>query len=159
MKTINKFEGDYRFLSNFYLSPIFFEGKWYPSVEHAYQAAKTLDAKAREPFQMEAPILRPVISMTAGQAKYAGRKLKIRPDWDKIKVSIMTELVGAKFMKPSLRRHLLSTGDATLIEGNTWGDTFWGVCKGKGLNHLGRILMQLRSRIETVIVLDIDPKV
>ena len=47
--------------------------------------------------------------------------------------------------------NLLATGKATLVEGNSWGDTFWGVCRGKGKNMLGKILMRVRKRLATIV--------
>jgi len=57
----------------------------------------------------------------------------------------MLDLVRKKFENPLLRAMLLATEDAVLVEGNTWNDTFWGVCRGRGENWLGRILMQVRE--------------
>jgi predicted NAD-dependent protein-ADP-ribosyltransferase YbiA (DUF1768 family) len=59
----------------------------------------------------------------------------------------MRTLVRRKFMDPILAVKLLGTGDAILIEGNGWGDTYWGVCKGAGLNKLGLILMETRELV------------
>lgn len=85
---------------------------------------------------------------SASQAKAAGKKVLLREDWDQIKVDVMTEVVRLKFQQnPELRTKLLSTGDALLVEGNWWKDTFWGVCNGIGNNHLGQILMKVRSEI------------
>lgn len=82
----------------------------------------------------------------AVDAKKLGKLVTIRPDWDEIKVEVMYEIVKAKFhYNPDLREMLLATEDAELIEGNWWGDTFWGVCKGQGLNNLGKILMRVRD--------------
>jgi predicted NAD-dependent protein-ADP-ribosyltransferase YbiA (DUF1768 family) len=68
----------------------------------------------------------------------------IRSDWDEVKVEVMRALVRIKF-STDLQPHLLSTGEAELVEGNWWGDQFWGVCDGKGENWLGRILMETRA--------------
>lgn len=132
---INSFHGEYRFLSNFWPVDVTLDGVTYPSVEHAYVAAKTLDVAIRgEILMIELP----------GDVKRLGRKIKLRSDWEAVKLSIMTDLVRQKFARPDLRKLLAMTGKATLIEGNTWGDTFWGVCKGVGENHLGKILMEVR---------------
>lgn len=140
MSEIREFSGHYHFLSNFHIDEIEFEGKIYPSVEHAYQAAKTIDEEERE-----------IIRTTngPGMAKKLGRHVHIRSDWEEIKISVMTELVYRKFSRNlELKKKLISTGDLTLIEGNWWGDKFWGVCNGQGLNHLGRILMAVRSSFQ-----------
>jgi ribA/ribD-fused uncharacterized protein len=73
----------------------------------------------------------------------------MRPDWEQVKILIMTSLVRDKFTRhQDLKEQLLATGDAELIEGNWWGDTFWGVCKGKGENHLGKVLMKVREELK-----------
>lgn len=142
---IEKFTGQYAFLSNFYASPITYEGIIYPTVEHAFQAAKTDD-----------PEIRKIIAAKAkpGQAKYAGGRRGIIKDfdfnaWEAKKVAVMEACVRAKFQHPELRAQLKDTGDQELQEGNHWNDTFWGVSlkTGKGKNHLGRILMKIRDEI------------
>ena len=85
---------------------------------------------------------------TPGQAKRAGSKVQLRPEWDKIRLGIMRELLQLKFSTPELRKALVWTDPAHLEETNTWGDTFWGVCDGEGENHLGRILMELRDDLK-----------
>lgn len=136
---IAEFQGDYRFLSNFWPAEVVFEGITYPTVEHAYQAAKTLDvAERRRIAAMPAP----------ADAKRAGRALPLRPDWERVKFEVMEICVRYKFTHhPDLRAKLLATGDATLEEGNTWGDRVWGVYQGQGENRLGRILMRVRSEL------------
>lgn len=129
----------YRFLSNFYHSPITYERLRYPTVEHAYQAAKVADQALRQPFTSF--LLKP------GQAKRLGRKLPIRPDWEEVKLNVMLDLLRLKFAHEQLAGALLATGEEELIEGNDWGDTFWGVCAGLGQNHLGRLLMQIRGEL------------
>lgn len=135
---IAEFENEYRWLSNFWMSDVKMYGKIYPSVEHAYQAAKTLDLALREKMRL---------CKTAAGVKKMGRKLVIREDWESIKISVMEELVTRKFQNTELRAKLLATGDAELIEGNWWKDFFWGVCNGVGENNLGKILMRIRDKI------------
>jgi len=137
---IDKFRGEFRFLSNFWIWPIFYEEFTYLSVEHAYQASKTLSVREKMQILQE--------SSPSG-AKKLGRKVTVRKDWDKVKLRIMEELLRQKFMSYNhkLQDRLLETGDAELIEGNNWGDTFWGVCNGKGENHLGKLLMKIRKEI------------
>lgn len=139
VKPIDKFADDHAFLSNFWPSEVTLDGLQYPSVEHAYQAAKTNDAQERKKIRS---------LNKASQAKSAGKKVMLRPDWERVKLKVMEELVTEKFTKhPELRKLLLETGNHELVEGNHWGDTFWGVCKGKGHNHLGKILMKVRAKI------------
>lgn len=136
MTTIDSFSGQYSWLSNFYLCTILFEGHVYPSVEHAFQAAKA------HPSQ-RAPFTNPCV--TPGYAKKMGRAIVLPGAWDSVRISVMRLLLEDKFRHYGLRQALLETGDATLVEGNTWGDTFWGVCRGKGGNMLGRLLMERRA--------------
>lgn len=140
--TIDRFDGtEYEFLSNFYPSEVFYKGMFYPTVEHAFQAAKTLDPREREKIRA---------ASTPGRAKYLGRTTDLRDDWEDIKFEVMEYLVRQKFTPPPrhLWARLLATGDAELIEGNTWGDTIWGVVDGVGENHLGKILMKVRAELQ-----------
>ena len=136
---INSFRDEYRFLSNFWFVDVEFEGIVYPSIEHAYVAAKTLDESKR----LEISKVR-----TPGEVKRLGRSLELREDWEDVKLDVMKELVTKKFNNSKLKRQLLATKDQELVEGNTWGDTFWGVCRDKGSNHLGKILMQVRQELK-----------
>lgn len=139
------FSGQLAFLSNFYPSMVTLDGVWYGSVEHAYQAAKTLDKIQRIPFQHS--------EMTAGQAKRAGRALTPRPDWEVSKVPIMRLLLASKFSHSTgLAVQLLDTRDLPLGETNTWHDNEWGdclcgrpACVAPGKNLLGISLMRLRD--------------
>ena len=135
---INKFEGEYAFLSNFYYSPFMFQGRQYPTVEHFFQAHK---AKTYEDF------ISVLVEPTPKGAKQVGRKIKMREDWETVKDTIMLEGLRAKFSIKGLREKLLATGDEELIEGNHWHDTYWGVCNGVGKNKLGKMLMQVREEI------------
>jgi len=135
---IDSFRDEFAFLSNFYESVIYVDGQKYQSVEHAYQASKTLD-----PFSKK--LIRE--AKTPSQAKKLGKSVKLRPDWESVKIDLMKSFIVKKFENPFLRPLLLETGDAELVEGNTWGDKFWGVCKGEGHNWLGKLLMQVRLEI------------
>jgi len=139
MKIKNFTNTEHRFLSNFYPCTITFMDITYPSVEHAFQASKTLDMEIREKIA-KAP--------TPGKAKKMGRKVKLRFDWEDVKEVFMFLLLQKKFAIPKLQRKLLATGDAELVEGNNWGDTYWGVCKGVGKNRLGELLMRVRQEIK-----------
>jgi len=143
---IDDFRNDNQFLSNFAPAPVTLEGVEYPTVEHAYQAAKTLDPGERQMIRL---------ASTPDLAKKMSRKLTRRPDWPEVKVEIMRELVWQKFQgHPDLRVLLLATGDAELVEGNTWHDNFWGNCRcpkcadSQGQNWLGRLLMEVRERLQ-----------
>lgn len=135
------FSGHYRFLSNFHPSPLIWMGHSWPNVENAYQWAKESDPEKVELFKM----------MTPGQAKKYGGKGD--ETWSHRKVSVMTELVEAKFdQNEDLSELLLATGIERIIELNTWGDTFWGMVYSPdgrlvGTNRLGDILMLIRMRL------------
>lgn len=138
---ITNFHGDNRFLSNFYPVVIEFDGSEYDSVEHAFQAAKTVNPDERVKFQH--------YGVTPAKAKAMGRTVSLRRDWEQVKNTIMLDLLRLKFEKYSdLGRCLIATRNAELIEGNWWGDTYWGVCNGEGENHLGKLLMQVREEIQ-----------
>ena len=136
---ITSFSGQYAFLSNFYPSPIYYNGLHYPTVEHAYQSMKTEDHGLRVGI---------AALLTPGEAKKVGRKLKYRDNWEAIKMNIMRACIYDKFTQNrDLAQKLLDTGDSYLTEGNWWGDTFWGVCGGVGRNELGKQLMEMRDLI------------
>ena len=141
------FFGDWKWLSNFQLCETSYEGDIYPSVENAYQAAKTNDREARKPMMEKTSD----DEMTEGKrARLFGRKAVLRSDWEEVKLEVMRSIVKEKFVRNEiLRDALLITGDLNLYleETNYWGDKFWGVSKGEGQNHLGKILMQVRSEL------------
>jgi hypothetical protein len=133
---IASFTGKYHFLSNFHLSDVSYDGVVYPTVEHAYQAAKTVDLEERKKISE---------CRTPGQAKRLGKKLTLRENWDGMKLDVMKELLVKKFKAGPLKEALIDTRHLHLIEGNKWNDTYWGMCNGEGENHLGRLLMEVRA--------------
>lgn len=145
-KKICSFTGKYAFLSNFYPCMVVYDGMKYPSAEHAFQAAKSLDIDQR---------IGMAVCPTPGDAKHFGRRLHLREDWEEVKVSVMLAVVRDKFIRndadEDIRELLLATGDAYLEEGNTHGDCFWGAVKGEGRNELGKILMQVRDELKSGI--------
>lgn len=129
---IDSFQGKYRFLSNFYIEPDD------THVEGEYQSEKTIIPSEKSKFDLVSP----------GLAKKLGRKVTLRKDWEVIKEKVMYDLVKRKFQDHNcLRKLLLETENAVLVEGNTWNDIFWGVCHGKGQNMLGKILMKVREEL------------
>lgn len=135
---IDNFTGDYAYLSNFYPCPVTYDGITYANAEAAFQAQKCINTKDRTAFAHLAP----------GKAKTLGRRIPLRPDWEDVKLDVMLGVVRAKFIpSKSLSAALIATGNARLIEGNTWNDTFWGVCRGRGRNELGKILMKVREQL------------
>lgn len=143
---INHFSDQHAFLSNFASSPMRISGKLYPTVEHLYQASKTLEYEQREEI---------IACHNPGKAKRLGQKVDLRADWEEIKESVMLECIRLKFrLNPKLRRKLLETGDNLLVEGNHWHDNTWGDCycskcyNKPGKNFLGKILMIVRKECE-----------
>ena len=141
---IREFQGDYRYLSNFYPCDIEYEGIKFDSVEKAYQSAKTDDLKLREEISLlDSP----------GKAKrfFRNRSQDVRSDWNEVKLSIMRELLHKKFVENDyFRRKLLSTGNEEIQEGNLWGDVYYGVDlrTGEGRNILGKMIMDIRKEIK-----------
>ena len=137
-EVIDQFRGEFHWLSNFYSCPVPFEGLTFDSSEAAFQAAKCLDMKERERF----------LGLSGGQAKRLGKRVELRSDWETVKIEIMRQVLKSKFTQnPELREKLIATGDTELIEGNNWNDRFWGVCRGVGQNHLGKLLMEGRAEL------------
>lgn len=138
---IDRFSGANKFLSNFYYHKFKFEGATYRTAEHAFQAQKTT-------VRSQVVAIKGANSPAA--AKRMGRKCSMREDWDLIKVNVMERIVRAKFQDKDMAKLLLATGDAELIEGNTWYDTFWGMSGRpmRGSNHLGKILMKVREELK-----------
>ena len=134
---IPEFRNYWEFLSNMYPAPITLGNVTYTCAEAAFQAAKLQDKTTRHIFA----------GLTGKEAKALGRRVSLRPDWENIKVDVMRWVVSEKFKQnPKIRLPLLRLIEDDLIEGNTWGDTFWGVCNGKGQNWLGKILMEYRDK-------------
>lgn len=131
-----QFRGKYAFLSNFYEAPITIEGLRFRCVEAAFQAAKC-PTRAKEFEHLNGP-----------EAKRLGRKVALRPDWEEEKLEIMYLLLVAKFTQhPKLAEKLKATSE-TIVEDNSWGDTYWGRCNGKGQNHLGNLLEHLKLTLK-----------
>ncbi len=139
---IDRFDGtQYSFLSNFHTAYVVWEGVKYPTSEHAYQAAKTLNLELRKNVFGD-------MNSSPAVAKRAGRRIELRPDWESVKIDVMREIVRIKFQTHTkLAEKLLATGDEELVEGNTWGDRFWGQVDGVGENWLGKILMEVRGEL------------
>lgn len=132
------FRGNYRWLSNFERCDIYYKGIIYPSSETAYQAQKTMNIKVRQ-----------IISkLDARESKTIGSALKLRPDWEDVKLGIMEDIVRIKFNLPQFKPKLVDTGNMLIIESNHWGDIFWGECNGVGENHLGKLIMKIREEIK-----------
>lgn len=142
---ISEFRGAHFFLSNFYPCIVQYEGHTFLSSESAFQAAKVTPSDTE---------LRQAMALIASpkKAKHFGRQVPLRPDWDEVKLTVMSDILHIKFTEPALRKYLVDTFPHELIEGNWWGDTYWGaVLDGMhhfvGENWLGKLLMRERIRI------------
>lgn len=136
---IPSFEGEYRWLSNFVPVKIKLGGEIYPSVEHAYQAAKTLSLEERTQIRL---------CTTPGEAKKLGKHVSMRPHWEKLKLQIMEAILREKFKQEPYKTLLLATGNTLIEEGNYWKDEYWGIYQGRGSNHLGILIMQIRDEMK-----------
>lgn len=152
---IQLFDGKHRWLSNFAPSTVYIliGMKWVkcPTVEHAFQASKTLSQDER----------RKIVSANSPYtAKHLGRSVRVVSYWEEIKIVVMLELLRQKFSRKELAKRLVNTLDAPLVEGNYWHDNFWGVCRcgsrdvpdvrdscTGGENWLGKLLMRVRKDI------------
>ena len=142
---IDDFRGEYRFLSNFYKSPLEYMGLVYPCAENAFQAAKCTDDESRIKYTVQNNPVR---------AKMMGKKEKLPDNWDELSVRVMEQILRAKFSDPGLAQKLISTGEAEIVEGNKWHDNKWGKCtcekcrNKSSLNRLGKILMKIREELK-----------
>ncbi|MDP3323230.1 NADAR family protein [Hydrogenophaga sp.] len=136
-------EKPYGAFSNLYPRPIEFEGRVYPTSEHAYQAGKASKPAVRE-WILSAPT--PSLAAMAAHGLYVW---DVVPNWAQIKFDRMRAVLRAKFEQHAdLKDLLLSTGDARLVEAGTVNNAvnrLWGEVDGKGENTLGVMLMDLRS--------------
>lgn len=139
---IDNFESvEHRFLSNFYDCFVVVGGRLFASSEHAYQTCKTNDPEWQEKIRL---------ARSPAAAKRLGRECPVRPEWEDVKVGVMRHVLACKFEERSvLALRLLATGVEELVEGNTWGDTFWGQVNGVGENWLGRLLMKRRDELRS----------
>ena len=132
----------YESLSNFTPVKIVINQKEYASVEHYYQSKKSEDPGEQELIRQ---------ASTAYKSKKLGSKVKFpRADWDSYKIEVMTEALRLKFAQEPFKSLLLSTGEANIYEDSPY-DLFWGTgalgSSGTGQNHLGKLLMKIRSEL------------
>ncbi len=137
---IYEFVREHRFLSNFYPSEVTHNGLVYPTIEHWFQAHKATN-ESTHLFILKAT--------TPSEAKSKGRKTRLRPDWEQIKDQVMWDGLMLKFQDSILAQKLRDTRPYVLVEGNTWGDVYWGydLFKHTGLNKLGTMLESIRAQL------------
>lgn len=142
VEVIDSFTNEYAFLSNFYEAPFLYKARQVPTAEHAYQMSKA-DNDDDRAYILDAS--------SPDEAKKRGNDVDLRSNWESMKTRIMYDVVRNKFFYPQnndIALDLIDTGDKVLIEGNDWGDTFWGVTDDGGENQLGKILMIVRSELK-----------
>lgn len=85
-----------------------------------------------------------------GDVKRASRKIKLRSDWENIKIEVMRKCIDQKFNQEPYKTKLIQTENEFIQEGNYWGDEFWGVNlkNGKGKNILGNLIMEKREMLK-----------
>lgn len=140
MEKTTGFRGDLYFLSNMYPCTVVVNNIRFSSSEAAFQSFKFADKTRRIQFGM----------MNGYQSKKFWRLNAglIRPDWNEIRVDVMKGVLRRKFAQnPLLADKLITTSNIFLVEYNTWGDTFYGVCNGVGKNMLGRLLKEVKYEI------------
>jgi hypothetical protein len=138
---IKQFQNEYRWLSNFTPVKIRVGNLTYPSVEHAYMAAKSNERKWKETCATG--------GFTAGRVKRLSREITLCDNWEEVKLKVMEGLLRAKFNQEPFKTLLINTGEQHIQEGNMWNDKFWGIClkTNKGQNHLGKLIMQIRDEL------------
>lgn len=143
---ITQFKDNYRWLSNFAPVRIMLDGIVYPSVEHAYQSAKSHEPAWKEYCSRK--------GVTAVDVKRASRKVKLVDNWQDVKVEVMEKCIGQKFAQSPYKEKLMATGQIHIQEGNTWKDCYWGVdlVSGRGLNMLGKMIMKVRGELIAKLV-------
>lgn len=146
---IKEFRGEYAWLSNFYAVKIILLDVEYASVEHAYMSAKSDDPEWKFYCQN---------TIEAGKVKTASRQIKIKDNWEDIKINVMFECLIKKFEQEPFRTKLIETGDKFIMEGNWWGDEFWGVNlkNNKGKNYLGKLITTIRNNLKNETYIKIN---
>ena len=134
-----RFRNEYWFLSNMYPCSIWYEGALdgkyiFRSVETIFQMMKCDDDNEKKGFEL----------LNGFEAKKRGRRVKLRDDWNEIKLDVMRDILEVKFSIPDLRNKLIRVNDE-IVEDNNWGDRYWGRCNGIGKNMLGKLLMEIRD--------------
>ena len=139
MNDITEFQGEFRWLSNFFPVQIEYDGIVYPSVENSYQAGKLINRKDREMF----------INITPGKAKKLWRNYPTYNLTEEFRLNLMYQLLSIKFNQEPFKSLLIATGDCYIQEGTRWFEPFWGkqLSTGEGKNMLGHLIMQIRKQI------------
>lgn len=135
---ITHFVDEYDFLANTFNHPFVFDGLKFSTAEAAFYAQRVRDVKARRKYTRLNP----------NQARSKALQAIPIDEWDSRKLSIMEKVLRAKFSDPELKKKLLDTGDASLINTNSYRDDYWGIYMGKGKNKLGVLLEKIRDELK-----------
>lgn len=149
---IDKFYGEYLWLSNFQVCKIQYDGYIYWSTQAAYQAQKFKGSNIQNDR-----IKKIFCKIEPNQAKILGSIIPLREDWEQVRLDIMKDILKIKFSQQPFKSMLINTGEQELVQGNYWHDTFFGRCecskhKGEGQNHLGKIIMQIRDQLQNQLI-------
>ena len=148
-EVVSSFNDSYAFLSNFYYSQIKYEGHTFMTLEHCFQAQKAVTDQDKRVI-MSAP--------TPEKARKLGNDMKLREDWEEVRLKILTECIRIKFEPDStLADKLIGTGSKLLVDGNYSHEMFYGSClcddhkNQPGQNILGKSLMRWRNRLNKLM--------
>ena len=134
-----QFVGKLDYLSNMYPHKMYVQldgvEMEFSCLESAFQACKSEDSLTHQVFQ----------TLNGYEAKRLGRQIPIRGNWKQIRVEVMYQLLKLKFSDPYLVSLLIMTPDDDIVEHNTWNDTFWGVCNGRGEDNLGKLIRKIKQ--------------
>jgi hypothetical protein len=142
-------EKPYGAFSNLFRREVVFEGRTFPTSEHAYQAGKARKEEVKE-WILSAPS--PSLVAMAAHGLYTW---DISPDWSKTKFDRMKKVLRAKFTQhDDLKDLLLTTGNSRLVEVGRVDNAvnrLWGEVNGKGKNMLGVLLMEIREELRSEV--------
>ncbi|KAJ6544997.1 hypothetical protein DFH09DRAFT_927861 [Mycena vulgaris] len=130
--------------TNFSAHPVVYDHKRYPTSEHLFQSFK---------FQPHRPKLAEHIRTCSERPSVAFSEARrfqpeVRSDWKDVNIQMMDLALWHKFTQhESLKKELLGTDDAELVEDSD-KDSFWGVgADRRGRNELGKALERLRTKL------------
>lgn len=129
------FREKYWFLSNMYPCELRINGLVFSCAEAAFQSFKTTDLEERKKFQ----------NINGFEAKKLGKRIKLREDWNNIRLDVMDAVLKVKFKQHPELYKLLKSINEPIVEDNNWNDMFWGRCNGKGKNYLGCLLERIKT--------------
>lgn len=149
---INFFRKENGWLSNMTSVPILYKGHLFDSTEAAFMWEKCQDCEIKLADGSSIPWLEFCQTQAPNIVKLRSRDVKLREDWNDVKLEIMYDVLVIKFTQEPFRSKLIATGTQNIVEGNYWGDKFWGVdlkeTPNEGENWLGRLIMDIRNKLQ-----------